>query len=294
MKTIAAASLLILISAHIAGADAFTPQSFTYKTVDQVELKLTVLPAANAAAGELRPAIVFFHGGGWVGGTPNQFKEQSRYLASRGLICIQAQYRLLKKESNDPPLVCVQDAKSAMRWVRAHAKELNIDPARIAAGGGSAGGHLAAFVGMVEGLDDPADDLKISPRPAALVLFNPVFNNGPGEWGNGRVKERYKEFSPAHNISADDPPALVMLGSIDKLLPVKTVEAFKTEMEKLGVRCEVRVYKGQGHSFFNYKPTNLYYYETLIESDKFLTSLGWLKGPPTLEIPDAVIKAANK
>ena len=106
-----------------------------------------------------------------------------------------------------------------MRWVRSRAKEFGIDPNRIASGGGSAGGHLAAFVGIVEGTDDPADDLSVSPKSNAMVLFNPVFDNGPEGWGAARVGDRYREFSPFHNVTKDDPPAIVFLGSADKLVP---------------------------------------------------------------------------
>lgn len=282
---------LALVVMLAAGATAFAdePTSRVYKTVDGQELKLFIANPPGWKASDRRPAMVFFHGGGWVSGTPHQFDDQCAYLASRGLVCIQAAYRKLDKATKDPPLICVQDAKSAMRWVRGHAAELGIDPNRIGAGGGSAGGHLAAFVGMVDGLDDPRDDLSISPRANALALFNPVFDNGPENgWGTARVGARYPEFSPAHNITADDPPAIIFLGTQDNLIPVSVAERFKTNMERVGVRCELRLYPGQGHGFFNAskggpKP----YYETLLETDKFLTSLGWLTGEPTLKPPAA-------
>lgn len=258
-----------------------------YKRVDGRELKLFIVKPAGWKAVDQRPAIVFFHGGGWVGGGPSQFQVQGEYLASRGMVCVQVEYRLLNKEDKAPPLICVRDAKSAMRWVRSHAKELGVDPNRIAAGGGSAGGHLAAFVGLVDGLDDPQDDQAVSPKANALVLFNPVFDNGPGGWGAPRVGDRFKEFSPAHNISADDPPAVVFLGTKDKLIPVKTVEQFKAGMQAVGVRCEAFYYEGQEHSFFNREPWKT---KTLFEADKFLTSLGWLKGPPTLKPPEPDLK----
>src|SRR5690606_34070823 len=110
---------------------------------------------------------------------------------------------------------------------RAHAEELGIDPDRIASAGGSAGGHLAAFVGMVDGMDDPQDDKSVSPKSNAMVLFNPVLNNGPGGFGFDRIGQRYREYSPAHNVSADDPPAIVFLGSEDGLIPVQQMEDFK-------------------------------------------------------------------
>jgi dienelactone hydrolase len=199
------------------------------------------------------------------------------------MVGIRVEYRVIPKGDKGPPVVCCNDAKSALRWVRAHAKELGIDPDRIAASGGSAGGHLAAFTGMVEGVDDPADDLKISPKPNALVLFNPVFDNGPdGGWAHSRLGDRYKEFSPAHNITSAAPPAVVFLGDKDALIGVKVVERFKAGMTKAGVRCDTHIYEGQPHGFFNQDP---YKTATLVETDRFLASLGWLKGNPTLEMP---------
>ncbi len=262
---------------------AFLGEERVYKKVDGRDLRLFIVKPDDWKATDQRPALVLFHGGGWTGGAPTQFNEQATYLARRGLVCVQVEYRLVK-DLPGPPTNCVRDAKSAMRWVRGHAAELGVDPKRIGAGGGSAGGHLAAFVGMVEGNDDPADDLKISPKAAALVLFNPVFDNGPdGGWGTARVGDRYKEFSPAHNITPDDPPAIVFLGRNDTLNGVPVVERFQANMKKAGVGCETRFYDGQGHGFFNGEPWKT---ATLIEADKFLASLGWLKGPPTLKEPD--------
>lgn len=275
--------LLLAPSLHAA-----EPIAHIYKKAADRELKLTVVNPPDWKASDQRPAMVFFHGGGWTGGAPTQFTQHSEYLATRGMVCIQVEYRLIEKGDKGPPVNCIADAKSAMRWVRSHAAELGIDANRIGAGGGSAGGHLAAFVGMVEGLDDPQDNLKVSPKANALALFNPVFDNGPDQgWGHARVGERFKEFSPAHNITSDDPPAIIFLGTQDKLIPVAVVERFKANMEKAGVRCEAKFYEGQGHGFFNPGKggTMDFYYDTLLETDKFLTSLGWLKGEPTLPKP---------
>lgn len=281
----------VFLSCAAFAAESPVGTAHVYKRVGSRELKLHVVSPSDLKSGDRRPALVFFHGGGWTGGTPAQFNTQSTYLASRGLVCVQVEYRLLDKTDQAPPLVCVQDAKSAMRWIRVHAAELGIDPARVGAGGGSAGGHLAAFVGMVEGGDDPADDLKISPRAAALVLFNPVFDNGTeGGWGQARVGARVKEFSPAHSVSADDPPAIVFLGSADKLIPVATVERFQAAMKSAGVRCDTFFYADQGHGFFNQDPFTT---RTLIAADKFLASLGWFNGAPTLVEPDPASTPAS-
>ncbi len=121
--------------------------------------------------------------------------------------------------------------------------------------------------------------LIVAQGEETLVLFNPVFNNGPGQWGHERVGARYQEFSPAHNIRKDAPPTVVFLGDSDKLIPVGTLREFEAGMQKAGVRCDAHVYPNAGHGFFNRDPR---FSLTLLETDRFLASLGWLKGPPTL------------
>jgi acetyl esterase/lipase len=265
-------------------AAGFTSETRVYKKAGDRELRLLIEKPAAWKPTDQRPAIVFFFGGGWVGGSAPQFQKQSEYLATRGMVGIRVEYRVIPKGDKGPPVVCCNDAKSAMRWVRAHSADLGIDPQRIAAAGGSAGGHLAAFASMVAGVDDPADDLKISPKGNALVLFNPVFDNGPnGGWSTERIGSRYKEFSPAHNITSAAPPTVVFLGGKDDLISVAVLERFKSGMTQAGVRCDTHVYEGQPHGFFNKDP---YKTSTLFETDKFLTSLGWLTGAPSLTMPE--------
>ena len=280
-------SLISVLMVLDATARAEPPgTTHVYKTIGDLALRLYVTKPEDWKEADKRPAIVFFHGGAWVSGQPGQFNEHSKYLASRGMVAFQVQYRLLDRNKKDPPTVCVNDAKSAMRWVRSRAQEFGIDPDRIASAGGSAGGHLAAFVGMVEGMDDPQDDKTVSAKSNAMVLFNPVFNNGPTGWGHQRVGDDYKKYSPFHNVTADDPPAIVFLGSDDKLLPVKTARDFEAAMKKVKVDCESIIFDGKGHGFFNHgREGNQPYFETVIAMDKFLASLGWLDGTPTLKKP---------
>jgi acetyl esterase len=265
-------------------AAEFTRETRVYKKAGDRELRLFFEKPADWKPTDHRPAIVFFFGGGWVAGSPMQFQTQSEYFATRGMLGIRVEYRVIPKDDSGPPAICCNDAKSAMRWVRIHAEELGIDPNRIAAAGGSAGGHLAAFASLVDGLDDPTDDLRISPKANALVLFNPVFDNGPdGGWGQERIGSRYKEFSPAHNLTSAAPPTVVFLGEKDDLVSLTVLERFKSGMIKAGVRCDTHIYKGQPHGFFNKDP---YKTATLIESDNFLSSIGWLTGPTALTIPE--------
>jgi acetyl esterase/lipase len=288
MRILGFASTLLLALASVFAAEQkpLIGEARVYKRVGERDLKLHIVRPDGWKSTDRRPAIVFYFGGGWVGGAPTQFNEHSQYFASRGLVCIQVEYRLVDRANPQPPLVCIHDARSSMRWVRSHSAELGIDPNRIASAGGSAGGHLAAHVGMVDRLDDPIDDTRVSPKSNAMILFNPVLDNGPGEYGAKAIGERYPEFSPAHNVSRDDPPMILFLGSQDKLIPVATVERLKKNMEGAGVRCELRIYEGQGHGFFNARGGGGKYYAlTTREADKFLVSLGWLKGEPTLPIP---------
>ncbi len=242
-------------------------EKLVYKTApDRGELVLYVTKPDDWKASDSRPAILFFHGGGWTGGAPGQFTAHAEHLAEKGMVVFQVQYRLLDKKSKDAPETCVEDARDAMRWVRERAGEFGIDPERIGSGGGSAGGHLAAYLGMVL----PEGDAG---KANAMVLFNPVLDNGPGGWGHGRVGERYQEFSPFHNVSPDDPPMLVMSGEKDALISPETFAKLKAASTAAGVSCEVRITPDAGHGYFNKSP---YYEETVAQMDAFLADLGWI------------------
>jgi len=253
------------------------PDLQIYKEVDGHTLNLHIFtPPNHVQDKELKPAIVFYFGGGWVGGTPTQFYPQCQHLARRGMVAISAEYRV-KSRHQATPFDCVEDGKSALRWVRTHAKKIGVDPKRIAAGGGSAGGHVAAAVAAVPGLDAEGDDLSVSCMPDALVLFNPVYDNGPGGFGYAKLRDRYREISPMHNLREDMAPTIVFLGDQDSLIPVSTAEKFRDGMRKLGNRSELFVYPGQPHGFFNQGKPGDGFAQTLAEMDRFLVSLGWIK-----------------
>jgi len=254
-----------------------------YKTVGNVKLALYVYQPKRKDESAKRPAAVFFFGGSWNGGTPRQFQEHASYLATRGVVGIVADYRV-KSRQGTSPFKCVEDGKSAIRWLRANAGKLRIDPDRLAAGGGSAGGHVAAATATVPGLDAATDNLEISCRPNALLLFNPVYDNGPGGFGHSRVKDRYREISPLHNIRKGMPPAIVFLGTRDSLIPVETGQAFKKKMEEVGSRRELFLYKDQPHGFFNRSRSPEHFLAAVTEMDRFLESLGYLEGPPTIRL----------
>jgi acetyl esterase/lipase len=257
-------------------------EQILYKKVDSTDLFLEVYYPEPVEAGKSQAAMIFFFGGGWVSGDKSHFLNQASYFSKRGIVCFLVDYRT-KNSNNTSPFESLKDAKSAIRYIRKNAADFNIDPGKIIAAGGSAGGHLAAATALIEGYNEDTDDLAISAIPNALVLFNPVIDNGPGGYGYERIGDDYKSFSPLHNIKKGAPPTLILLGTNDALVPVVTVEYYEQVMEKVGSRCELRLYEGAEHGFFNYRNFE-YYKNTLMETDLFLTSLGYLKAEPVVKI----------
>jgi acetyl esterase/lipase len=261
-----------------------TPQAtkeYVYKTTRQGELKLLVDVPEKWRASDRRPGIVFFFGGGWSKGTPGQFENQAKYLALRGMVAVRADYRV-KSRHNVTPDACVEDAKSAMRWVRKHAGELGIDPDKIVAAGGSAGGHLAACTGTVNGLDAEGEETAISTRPVAMVLFNPVLDvSTPELIKRLEGKENLaRQISPTLNLTKQTPPAVLMFGTDDKLLV--QAKQYIARCQELGVRAELFTAEKQGPAFFNRSP---WQERTLARAEEFLTSLGYLEGKSLLKLP---------
>jgi acetyl esterase/lipase len=197
------------------------------------------------------------------------------------MIAIVADYRV-KTRQDAKPADCVADAKACVRWVRTNAARLGIDPQRIAVGGGSAGGHLAASTATLPGLDPSQDDKSVSCIPDALVLFNPgtVMAPFPGldlkGFGAGLDKAKFgcepTEISPLHHVKKGTPPTIIFHGKADTTVPYATVEKFTEVMKAAGSRCELIGYEGQPHGFFN----KAKYAETLAAADAFLVSLGYL------------------
>ncbi len=138
---------------------------------------------------------------------------------------------------------------------------------------------MAATCGNIEGLEGPNEDLSISSKPNALVLFNPVYDNSKRGFGFRRMNGRHLEISPLHNISKGAPPTVVFFGTKDKTTPVISSKEYKQKMEDVGSRCDLFLYEGAEHSFFN---KGTYFIETLQETDKFLKSLGYIEGEPKI------------
>jgi len=280
-----------LLCIHPVMAINYTPDKvIAYKEVagarDGVSntLTLEIIFPENHVSSDSVPCVLFFYGGGWKTGNVRQFYPHARYLASRGMVGICAWYRT-ESSHGAKPFQCLEDAKSAVRAVRAHAQKLGINPDKLAVGGGSAGGHLAAASSLcLDSFNAPNDDRSVSTAANALLLFNPVFDNGPDGYGHERVRDYYETFSPLHNIKAGAPPTIVFLGDQDQHIPVATAEKYKQKMEQFGNRCDLHIYPGRKHGFFNISKSGTDdFILTAAEMDRFLESLGYLKGPPTVQ-----------
>lgn len=266
-------------------------KSEVYRKVGDVELKIYIFSPDGHAQGDKKPASVFFFGGGWRSGSPTQFQAHCTYLASRGMVAMAADYRVLSRQGVKA-VECVKDAKAAVRWIRANAKRLGVDPERIVAGGGSAGGHLAACVGVVPGFET-GDHLGQSSVPNALALFNPAVVLA--SWNDGvidpeklaKLEERMgvapQKLSPIHHVQEGAPPAVIFHGKADTTVPYATVEAFTAEMKKKGNECTLHGYEGQPHGFFNYRKNKTNFTKTVRALDEFLVELGYLKGGATVD-----------
>ena len=281
--------LLLLLASTVEAKDKYPPQFdgaaiASYKTVGDVSLKLWIFNPKDHQPTDHRAAILFFFGGGWTGGSPMQFQNHCEQLAKRGMVAITVDYRV-KSRHNVKPVQCVADAKSAVRWVRANAAKLGIDPQRIAAAGGSAGGHLAACTAFLKEFDEPTEDMSVSSVPNALVLFNPALMLAPldgynfGASGARVSEERFgakpEQISPAHHVKKDAPPTIIFHGKADTTVPYATAEAFTAEMKKAGCRCELVGYEGAKHGFFNSASDDGK--DTIVRMEKFLKSLGYLE-----------------
>lgn len=283
MRLIALFVTTVLISTGFARQRVSGPDGkvYAYKEVSGAKRELEVYFPKNHNPSEARvPGIIFFHGGGWGGGNRDYFKYQCDYFSKRGLVAATVTYRLAKggalkdlEKGQSRKRLCVPDAKSAIRWFKANAPDLGVDPKRIIAGGGSAGGHISLVSTHNPGLNDPGDDKSIDTSVVALVLFNPALQDSDA---------KDPDINVIQWLNPKSPPAIAFFGNKDKWIKGWNPAYAKWKGFE-GARVVTKIAPGQAHAFFNYQPwADL----TLISADQFLVELGLLDGEPSIPEPN--------
>ncbi|MFS0726657.1 alpha/beta hydrolase [Paenibacillus sp. 1P07SE] len=255
------------------------PHQVPYKTINDVTLQLHLFTPDRTIYPGPRPAILFFFGGGWMSGTAEQFYSLCEHFARRGFVAASADYRIQSKHGSTP-FDSVEDGADALSFLRGKTEEWSIDPQRVVAAGGSAGGHLAACTALFgHGSGSGAS----AAGPDALVLFNPVLDTTATGYlaGVPRLLGRELELSPAHHVRGGLPPTLIMHGTADQVAPYENGERFHRQMLEHGNRCTLVPFEGRGHGFFNKghangQPGDLE--ETIRYAERFLHELGYPLG----------------
>ncbi len=206
-------------------------------------------PAGNGP----KPAVLLIHGGGWrAPDRREQMASIAQRVASRGYVVVNATYRFAPEHVHPAQ---VNDLREALKWMRANSARYDIDPSNIAAMGYSAGGHLAALLGVMDGA--PSVRVKAvvdGAGPTDLRKYQggtlvPQFLGG----SQASVPQQFVDASPVTHVSPDDPPVFLYHGTWDTLVPDHHSADFKTRLDAAGVRTEWFKIIGRGHitAFFN-------------------------------------------
>lgn len=216
------------------------------------------------------PAIVYVHGGGWRNGSKSAFSRHAAHMATRGYVGLCIEYRL-SGEATFP--AAIHDVKAAVRYLRAEAARLRIDPSRIGAAGGSAGGHLVALLGVSPQRPEWEGDggnPTHSSAVQAVAAFNPAVdlvafgtlrsndaNNSVAAFLGAPFAAKpglWKDATPITHVSKQSPPFLFLHGDADTTVPIAQSHKMLAALKAAGVRAEILVAPGAGHGFFNRPP----------------------------------------
>lgn len=247
-------------------------RSMVYKKVANRELSFHVFEPEGHQPTDRRACYITIHGGGWTGGNPQRMYPFAAHYSKLGLVGISVQYRLHSAKTSVSVFDCVKDARSAVRYVKQHAKELGIDPQKIIVSGGSAGGHLAAATAQFDMVNEDGEDTAVSTTPAALVLLFPVIDCSTEGYGQAKIGDRWQELSPVHHVRVGLPPTITFHGTGDTVTPFIGAKTFHEGMLKAGNKSELVINEGGTHGYLMRDKALLD--DTLARSDAFLAGLG--------------------
>lgn len=291
MKPLALAVAVTVTCASLAAGRAENlpaMETQVYKKVAGRELHVDLFQPDDTRPSAGRPAIAFFHGGGWVFGNPAEFHGACRRYAAKGFVTCSFQYRLSVNADGTYPhpditlVESVKDARSAIRWLRANAARLGVDSDRIVVAGQSAGGQLAWGTVLFDSVNEADDDPAISPRADALLLYSSNYNTLEA-WADLLMDRRRGEIwsvSPYHNLKPGLPPALAFHGSKDATVAPYIVQLFAARMRELGNPFELVTLDGRDHYLGEGNATYARYFDEAIleRTDDFLRRHGFMPG----------------
>lgn len=217
-----------------------------YKKIEDIELDVHVFYPSNHQRNDDKAVFLFFHGGGWSLGLPENGYKNCKKMAEKGIVAISVEYRLIDVHGNTIQKG-LEDAKSAIRWVRANASELGIDPNKVVATGFSAGAHLAATTAIID--DYVSNDNSGFSSEPNLVITQSSNYIADGDFFMGVSKGQAQSVSLLQNVKKDLPPFLSLHASNDYLDPVYTFYQFKSKMEEYENDFQFRVFEGVDHFF---------------------------------------------
>ena len=210
------------------------------------------------------PAIVCIHGGGFRAGKRESYDGLVLRLAERGYVALTVTYRLAPKY---PFPAAVHDTKAAVRWVRANAAKYKIDPARVGVTGGSAGGHLAQFLGVTAGVSEFEGDGGNAGQSSAVTCVVNVY--GPSDFtksygksvdaaevlplflGGNLETQRFRHLlsSPLYWVTPRAAPTLCIHGTEDKYVAHEQAVWLVEKMKASGAEADLLTLPGAGHGF---------------------------------------------
>ncbi|MDM4768841.1 alpha/beta hydrolase [Solimonas sp. SE-A11] len=198
------------------------------------------------AIGGAKPAVLLIHGGGWVGGKRQQMDSIARRLARRGYVVMNISYRFAPEYRHPAQF---EDARQALRWLRANHEALQVEPQRVAAWGYSAGAHLAALLGAA---DTPAADRVQAVVAGGIPADFRYYPDSPliGKLMGTTLADDsagWTAASPVVRVGRGSPPFFLYHGSWDQIVGLKNADAMKAALDSAGVYNELYVLRGLGH-----------------------------------------------
>ncbi len=246
-----------------------------YQKESSYELTAYAFNPPNHDIAELKPAILFLHGGLWDVSMPTQFAPHCLHFASRGMVALTVEYRVNAKHGTSP-LDAFVDAQMAMIWIRHNHAGLGIDPNRIIVAGAASGAHMALSLAMQP---DIMDIDGYNARPQGIIALSALVNTtrkGMESDRFGDVKTAAKK-SPSTNVRKKLPPSLFIHGKADTIVPYDHITKITKALKRKKNHCELVDFEGANHSFFNFNVSAKHFEIVLNSMDAFVSDLGYIE-----------------